>query len=484
MTALLSVFLLGSADGFSDTQAHWQTLWGNQIQYVGIYNYTTDASQARWNRDFPEISSFTNLLFTDPNDPAVGAHLDPQTIVSRMLQSLAMIKAAGKKAILPTDFAFTGAFSDLNRSLSPTFDQEWSTIYKPALAEYADTVVGFYPLDEPFSHMKDQTAEELEHVIATIKAADSFPQWKAIAVFSSGEVNRGVIARATGKNVARSLKTIPKGYDWIGMDCYYPEFNLCGVDVGGEVLPKRSLPQYYSILESLMTPDQQLVLVPTAATYYDPGSIPQELSKYFLMAVSNPRVVAVLNYNYPSDPKKIFDRVGTQSLPAVQKKIQNFSQTYLNNPNPYLPSTTATSNDVSTASAASNAVDGSTDTYYSSNRFTKSTNASMASGGALLDLHLQSPAAVEYVVLKARTQTGPALGFPKRYQVLAQDPKTLKWISEGIFTTQPDTNGLVTLSLVNVRSTSTVRIFPLNFGLDENQNYIFQLAEVGLLGSF
>ena len=91
---------------------------------------------------------------------------------------------------------------------------------------------------------------------------------------------------------------------------------------------------------------------------------------------------------------------------------------------------------------------------------------------------------------------GVAVGFPKSYFIQVGAPDDSSWIPLGTYTDQPNSAGVVTIQLPQNPSgapsrfgetygkTYGVMISPTVLGLDNNNQYDFQLAQVGFTGYY
>jgi hypothetical protein len=113
----------------------------------------------------------------------------------------------------------------------------------------------------------------------------------------------------------------------------------------------------------------------------------------------------------------------------------------------------------------------------SSLRFPSSANNR---GGTLiwLQTYLATAGTVNRVNLRARcTSYNPCVknGFPVSYNVHVWNGA---WNFSGTFTQQPDSLGVVSLSIPAVSGATAVRVTPNQLGTDTNGKYYFQMAEL------
>ncbi|MBK8011918.1 MAG: hypothetical protein IPK13_11260 [Deltaproteobacteria bacterium] len=145
------------------------------------------------------------------------------------------------------------------------------------------------------------------------------------------------------------------------------------------------------------------------------------------------------------------------------------------------PMARAESNDVLSGWDAARVIDGQRHgAVYSSNGFPSPTNTR----GTYLAAWVRSSSAVPVgtVRLYPRMSGTRVLAFPARYELLVTSADNMRWVSLGIFTTQPspDVAQIDVRSGGAPRSTWGVLIRPMELGQDDFGNYYFQLAELEL----
>jgi hypothetical protein len=334
--------------------------------------------------------------------------------------------------------------------------------------------------------------------IAQVKSISTFSDWKAAVVFSTCEINLAV-GRPTSNdkcttrinNGNPSVSAIPAGYDWVGMDCYTvpgsSSFNSCD---------GYSIPDYLGVLASLPNSPDKFIINPTATlceslVNEDQPDLVSDAEQYMQFAQGNltaypsywNNVVAISPFQYNSNPASNCSppsSVGLKSMSQLQAEIEPWGE-YISRANNYYPFKTAAATNVLANWPASNAIDGLPWTAYSSNEFPTSANPDGATYiQAMLDT-TSTPFTVQNIALTARMNNGVALGFPQSYEILTS-PDNSSWISQGYFPTQPNAAGVAIIQLPEPVQTYGVVINPTILGTDNNGNYFFQLAEIGLQG--
>lgn len=445
------------------------------LQYFGVW----------WNggSSVLPVSAYGNLVWVDLTSP-------------NLVPNLAQIKALGGKAIL-----FMSGFGWIcppNSSCPPvplTLDPNFSSDLQPyvaTLTTYADTIVAFYPYDEPFiNDVSDGSG--LASEIAQVKSIPAFSNWKAAVVFSSCEVNEAAYDPYNGESCTRinngntSVSAIPAGYDWVGVDCY-TSFDDCD---------GHSIPYYLGVLSGLPNSPKKFIINPSA-TFSESGDVvttptlevqetlmdDEELYMKYALGEQS-QVVAISPFEFDNcvggaSQCTNYSWAGIQQMPEVQTEIGAWGD-YISRANTYYPFKTAAATNVLANWPASNAIDGLPWTTYSSNIFPNSANPDGATYiQAMLDT-TSTPFTVQNIALTARMNNGVALGFPQSYEILTS-PDNSSWISEGYFPTQPNAAGVAIIQLPEPVQTYGVVVNPTILGTDNLGNYYFQLAEIGLQG--
>jgi hypothetical protein len=214
--------------------------------------------------------------------------INPDVLI---VEKILSAKARGFKIVIeiPTVF-FDFNFSKMRfnvSSLSLGYQKNWNH-FKELITPHLTSIVGFYPFDEPYWNAFGSGVPSsdmkifLEEIAVTIKT--DFPNIPLIFIEAYPMVNEDL--------------QLPKGWDWIGMDCY-GSFDKCGA-AGSE----RSIPEYYNVLKSKMTPNQKLVVIPDAFLFTETPSPIEKTAlvrraKQFLDWVSSePKIVAVVPFTY------------------------------------------------------------------------------------------------------------------------------------------------------------------------------------------
>lgn len=140
----------------------------------------------------------------------------------------------------------------------------------------------------------------------------------------------------------------------------------------------------------------------------------------------------------------------------------------------YAP-TSIYSNDVLPNWPANHAMDGVSETSYSSNYFPTSTN----DRGVILAAWINPKEAllINTLKLKARFTQGILQAFPLAYDVYVTNPQNTDWVYVGHFTTQPDENGTAVVDLGETYATFGAAIIPSELGMDSYGNHYLQMAD-------
>jgi hypothetical protein len=467
-TVLLFLFALLSASAAEAGSI--PTLSGNQnpdLQYYSIFSINTTAAPHNTKNNLKTLLQFSNLVWID------------ETVPGGVPAQLALVKAAGKKAILSFNyFAWKG--SAPNVTLRSNWLSTFKNVYAPLYAGYADTVVAFYPYDEPFPSIS--AGGQLATFIAGVKSV--FPNWKAAVFFSADSVNGHQINNTqVGGNAQPN--TIPTGYDWVGVDCY-AWFNSCQ----GQITPPApmSIPDYNATLKA-MSSNPRLEFIVAPIGFYDATqasaneqNVIDDDNKYFAYAMqSGSHVVGIFPFNYESFAGGTSGlEAGIQDMPDVLANIESFGN-QMDRMTAYYPLANAYSNNVLPGWPASNVIDGSSGSSYSSTFFPDSGN----SNGTLLIAWMNTTSTsftVQNVSLTARTINGVPWGFPAMYDISVTTPDNTNWVYQGRYTTQPNDSGVATIQLPSAVSTYGVMITPVVLGVDPYGNHYFQMAEIGVQG--
>ena len=127
--------------------------------------------------------------------------------------------------------------------------------------------------------------------------------------------------------------------------------------------------------------------------------------------------------------------------------------------------------------AAQNAFDNNLGTSYSSQYFSTDQNDRNAFIAAWVN---NGPVTVSQVTLTARMYNNAPTGFPVRYSIAFTLPDNSAWVSAGEFTQQPDSSGVVHITLGQSYTTHGILIRPITIGTDPGGGHYFQMREVGL----
>jgi hypothetical protein len=264
-------------------------IYGDHTPAIAPHSNVTWASKSGW------ISAST-----EPTNPAGD------------IARLESAKANDTKAIL----SIPGVFLDKNLRLRPDYAANWRQ-YSAAIAPYVQHVAAFYPLDEPYmvGEKYGITLAEMQKALETINASieSTFPGVPIAVIFNGAEIT--------------STLVIPKGYDWIGFDCY-GSFDDC---------KGHPIPWYVSTLKSRMTAGQRLFLVPDGSIPTPKDTLPSlqqqldlvtRIDRYYDLARRDSRVIGMFPFLWQRlvGPAGQWDWAGTSEMPIVKEKYQSIGR--------------------------------------------------------------------------------------------------------------------------------------------------------------
>ena len=143
---------------------------------------------------------------------------------------------------------------------------------------------------------------------------------------------------------------------------------------------------------------------------------------------------------------------------------------------PFKKLSTAAASEATAGLPATNVVNNTQATLYSSLAFTTSTpNRPIWLAGWWED----GKSTVTKIALKARLINGAAVCFPKKYTLHATSPDNKTWVALGEFTNQPDASGDAIIE-IGQRDCHGVLITPTVLSADPYGNHYFQLCGVGV----
>lgn len=262
-----------------------------QVAHFGFYA----SAMGHWNFT-AELAPHTTLTWVHVyggDRPIEGA----QQLVERVREA----REHGVQAVLSLE---PFLFADARGTPRPADDIEAFLVELRARLELEglmDSVLMLYPKDEPFREFRRArdpnfieqyvTGEVYEDIHADLEQvldhlASIFP-----------EKPRGVIL--SGLELHHRFFAIPKGYDWVGFNCYDNLFRAC---------EDRSFVQLYGRLLAHMTAEQRLIAVPEAWAMHEsaarddwPEVLARRLAHHWEMIMSEPRFVAVIPFLWSFD---------------------------------------------------------------------------------------------------------------------------------------------------------------------------------------
>jgi hypothetical protein len=177
-------------------------------------------------------------------------------------------------------------------ALYPNYAARWQNLAN-AVRPYLDKVAAFYIQDEPQWH--GATPASIQTAAQLIKS--TFPDKKVMMIEAGPEVTSSLV--------------IPSAVDWVGFDWYCQPFT--------------TIQQKLSTLESVTASGQGLFLVPEDAPQANCASVAGHKTdadiaaiqqQYYNLAVSNPRVIGLMNFGFWTSPAWTSGS-GSASLPLT-----------------------------------------------------------------------------------------------------------------------------------------------------------------------
>lgn len=223
----------------------------------------------------------------------------------------------GMGAVLDVSSVF---FDQTYWTLLPNYQTNWDN-YAAAIAGNIGSVVAFFPLDEPFTRgrPRDEMKLNLETISTTIKA--TFPG-KPVAV---------IFAPTTVGDTANFV--IPRGYDWVGFNCY-PKTGGSFDNCDGH-----SIPWYVDTIKNKLTANQRMIMVPEGVYFGDvalsvargfQSELIDRADRFHTLAQSDPLFVGLFTFIYQSQQEGDYQWWGTRDLPLVRAKYYEIGQSIIN----------------------------------------------------------------------------------------------------------------------------------------------------------
>ncbi|MDC0711787.1 discoidin domain-containing protein [Stigmatella sp. ncwal1] len=250
---------------------------------------------------------------------AVGANVTwIATAVSTLAGKLAEAKRVGSKAILVLNGQL---FSSSPLAPSADWQAQWEQVRRIILdGGYEDTVLAFYPLDEPYhnawvNNVSDATMRGWLQAMSGRMHAD-FPSKPVGTILAYPTLTRGLGSAYVSM------------FDWVGFDCYGPWDNCNG----------QSMPWYISTLRSWLSPSQRMIAVPEAFRWDAANEdllaqnlVIGRLNAWHKEVLSDGKYVAVAPFLWPSLDLNANGQAeqGTRDMRWVRERLYQFSRSLL-----------------------------------------------------------------------------------------------------------------------------------------------------------
>ncbi|MBU2109537.1 hypothetical protein KKB71_01080 [Patescibacteria group bacterium] len=208
-----------------------------------------------------------------------------------------------QKVIISVDSIFLEYNPDMEKKISLRIDyrERWDK-YARIIAPYARYIAAFYSIDEPYLNGENMglSREEVKNLCEAIniEIKAKFPNIPIVVVFAAAAVDETL--------------EIPSGYDWVGFD-YYGTFD--------PILP------IFNILKNKLLDGQKIILVADGVAF---GTTPPSLEEqeawvvraqqYYELASSDPVVVAMIPFLWPSIQGPNEYLIGTRDMELVKEK--------------------------------------------------------------------------------------------------------------------------------------------------------------------
>lgn len=285
--------------------------------------------------DIPEAQDHVNLYWV------VSWSWDSNQVLSQ----LADAKARGMRAVVHTEFVFWNGSGQFANSC-PYFPKQdaaarWDAFVQTLSARgLLDTVVAFYPVDEP-----DNCGVSSDNMLTALNIIRAHPltSGKAVAVVFTCEIaeKHGGIYQLTGEH---KFGPALRAYDWVGFDCYGsniftdPAWTTLEFDNSCFCFRRVPGPSYYdNFKDQLNLPTQRLILVPQAFISAESDGLPDDPQLFASRAAADPSVIAIAPFTWFDMPRY----PGVRSQPALAQQWRTIGRLIAsNNPpiaNPPLP---------------------------------------------------------------------------------------------------------------------------------------------------
>lgn len=291
---------------------------------------------------YNDVKSFSNTIW-------IAKEAGDAIKASETLKVLKVIEADTERlAIIDVQDVF---FTD-RLILRTDYEQRWLK-YQQNIIPFKNKILSFY-FDEPYGWgqgfgVSFQTMQlQLEKVAELIKSTNLYE----IPISISFTINTTNLP-------------IPRGIDWVGVDCY-GSWDQC---------EGKSIPEHMDVLKSKLNSNQRLILFADSAlrnsqlkvTDQEQKRLLETFKKYFEYAQSEPLVVGVFAFIWQTIPEQYI--VGLKDLKITQTEIIPVARQYIGMSSVDTPATSNTSSSssvsggaVSTGSSSSSSGGGTTTT--------------------------------------------------------------------------------------------------------------------------
>lgn len=251
-----------------------------------------------------------SMAGTGDNQAAVADHsnvvwIHNQPNMTEIINSINAATASGKKVIL----SLTPLFQLSNGNFNPNWSISWSS-WVAALAPYSNSIVAFYPMDEPSSDK--------------VSMANATTMVNAIHSAFPGKPVAAIYAYKADSNMSL--------FDWVGIDCYGNGTFSCS---GTEYTYR------YADMRQALGANQRTILVPQASmkTSNDGcciDALKQEAKRFNQLAYGDSKVIGI----FPFIWEDIYGWYGLNHYPTLQpvwKQIGAEITTHWSYPSGVLP---------------------------------------------------------------------------------------------------------------------------------------------------
>lgn len=249
-----------------------------------------------------EVKGYSNLIHIecDTEDVTECANSDIQKIEQAAAHDM-------KSLLTVIHILYDFSDSPLSFDLHSNYEERWNK-YASKIRPYADDIVGFYIMDEPywlairlgmpFAEMKNK----LETAASLVKS--SFPDKKVLGGFAVTEddlLGDTFLGYPVPANALEEYG-IPVNYDWVAVYYYYSQWGTDGtITEHNQVFENKYLKNH----KKYMRDGQRLVVIPGAFYFtYEPveESKLETLADYYYYNLSRrePKIVAIVPFLYPS----------------------------------------------------------------------------------------------------------------------------------------------------------------------------------------